>query len=361
LALLVGSSLLQITVHVGLSLVLLWKGYGAMGVVSSALVSAGLSGAFLWCGLLSQRGLRWGGKVHAAVRNQILTSTARVFAGSFVGYLSRCLDNLLVAGILGPAAMSFYGMAWSASRIPVWILSQALGLVLVPTLAPARSDAERMERIGLESLRYSYLLMAPACALLFVAADSLVVIVLGVTWLPVVPALRVMSVTALLGPLVIVSNGLLVATDRGHLTSFASGAQLIVLLLTVAPLAAWWGVPGAALGDLVATAALAATLIALCRRSEPGVNCWGMSPILLPVLAAVSAGLLALIVSAELSAGPARLASEVSLSVAGYMAIVCLLGGRGRLMELALVMRDITCPPAAAAAAPADTGSDGIR
>jgi O-antigen/teichoic acid export membrane protein len=188
-----------------------------------------------------------------------------------------------------------------------------------------------------------------------------VVTVLGVTWLPVVPALQVMSVTALLGPLVIVSNGLLVATDRGHLTSFASGAQLITLLLTVAPLAAWGGVLGAALGDLVATAALTATLIALCRRSEPKVNCWVISPILLPVLAAVCAGLLALSVSAGLSAGPTRLASEVSVSVAGYMATICLLGGRGRLMELIAVMRDITRRPAAVAAAPADTGSDGIR
>jgi hypothetical protein len=43
------------------------------------------------------------------------------------------------------------------------------------------------------------------------------------------------------------------------------------------------------------------------------------------------------------------------------MATICLLGGRGRLMELIVVVRDITRRPAAAAAAPADTGSDGIR
>src|SRR5262249_21740156 len=157
--------------------------------------------------------------------------------------------------------------AWSASRIPVWILHQALGLVLVPTLARVRSDAECMERVIIESLRHSYLLLAPICALLLVTADSLVVSVLGMKWLPVVPALQVMSVAVLVGPVVIASNGLLVATDRGHLTSLGTGAQLVTMVLTVGPMAAWWGILGAALGDLVATAVLGATLIALCRRS----------------------------------------------------------------------------------------------
>jgi O-antigen/teichoic acid export membrane protein len=274
----------------------------------------------------------------------------RVFVGSFVGYLNGRVDNLLVAGVLGPAAMSFYGMAWSASRIPVWILHQALGLVLVPTLARVRSDAERMERIILESLRHSYLLLAPACALLFVTADSLVVTVLGMKWLPVVPVLQVMSVTILVGPLVTASNGLLVATDRGHLTSLATGAQLVTLVLTVSPLAAWWGILGAALGDLVATAVLTATLITLCRRSEPEVNCWTVSSVLLPVVAALCAGSLASILPAEPPPGLMRLAIQVGVSLTGYGAMVWLLGGRGRLMELIEVMRDVTRRPAAPAA-----------
>ena len=93
-------------------------------------------------------------------------------------------SNLLVAGILGPAAMSFYGMAWSASRIPVWVLSQALGLVLVPTLTHVRSDMGRVERVLRESLRHAYMLLMPACVALFVIADSLVTTVLGAKCCP---------------------------------------------------------------------------------------------------------------------------------------------------------------------------------
>jgi lipopolysaccharide exporter len=347
---LAGASLAQIIAHVGLSLVLLKLGYGAMGVAASTLVAGGLSGTLLWSRFLASPGPRWDGRIKASPWKRTVVSTARVFVGSFVGYLNGRVDNLLVALVLGPAAMSFYGMAWSASRIPVWILHQAIGLVLVPTLARVQSDAERMERVILESLRHAYLLLAPACALLFVTADSLVVVVLGMKWLPVVPVLQIMSVTVLVGPLVTASNGLLVATDRGHLTSLATGAQLVTLVLTVGPLAAWWGILGAAIGDLVAAAVLSATLIALCRRNEPGVNCWTASSALLPVVAALSAGLLAFSLSIESPPGLMKLAIQVGVSLAGYVATVWLLGGRARLMELIGVMRDVIHHPTAPAA-----------
>ncbi len=346
LTLLVGASLLQITAHVGLSLVLLWKGYGAMGVVFSALVSSGLNGAFLWCGLFAQRGLRWGGKVHAAVRYQILASTVRVFAGSFVGYLNQRLDNLLVAGILGPAAMSFYGMAWSASRIPVWILNQALGLVLVPTLTHIRSDTERVERVLGESLRHAYVLLVPACTVLFITADSLVATVLGAKWLPIVPALRVMSVSVLMAPLVIAFNGLLVAMDRAHLTGLATGAQLGTIVVLVVPMASRWGVVGAAFGDLVSTIVLTTVLFVLCRVRVPEVR-WEVVPAaVLPGVAAASAGLVASSLSTGLPVGAMKLASEACVLVVGYLAIIWVLGGRGRLAELAGLVRDVAQRPA---------------
>jgi len=347
---LAGASLVQVITHVGLSLGLLRLGYGVMGVATSTLVAGGLSGALLWSRLLTSPGPPWDVRIRTSLWKQTAASAARVFVGSFVGYLNGRVDNLLVAGVLGPAAMSFYGMAWSASRIPVWILQQALGLVLVPTLARVRSDAESMERVMLESLRYSYLLLAPACALLFVIADSVVVTVLGVKWVPVVPVLQIMSVTVLVAPLVIASNGLLVATDRGHLTSLATGAQLVTLVLTVGPLAAWWGIIGAALGDLVAAAVLGATLIAVCRRSEPAVHCWAVSSALLPVAAAVCAGFLASTLPTEVPPGPMRLGIQTVVSLTGYVTTIWLLGGRGRLMELIAVMREVACHPAAPAA-----------
>jgi O-antigen/teichoic acid export membrane protein len=348
---LVGASLLQITTHVGLSVVLLWKGYGAMGVVSSALVSGGLCGAFLWSRLLAQRGVQWGGGVDAGMWSQTMGSTARVFVGSFAGYLNGRLSNLLVAGMLGPTAMSFYGMAWSASRIPVWVLSQALGLVLVPTLTHVRSDPERVERVLRESLRHAYVLLVPACTTLFITADSLVIVALGAKWLPIVPALRVMSAGVLLVPLVIALNGLLVAMDRAHLVGLATATQLGIIVVSMGPLAIRWGVVGAALADLASTIVMTIVLLALCRLSVPAIR-WDMVPAVLPVVAAVSSGLLALGLSAEVTVGLTKIVSQTCVILGGYLVIVWLLGGWGRLMELVKLIQSVIRRPPPTVAVP---------
>jgi PST family polysaccharide transporter len=348
---LVGASLLQITGHVGLSLVLLWNGYGAMGVASSALVGGGLSAAFLWWRLFALPGRRWGGRAGAAVWSQTVVSTARVFAGSFVGYLNGRLNNVLVAAALGPTAMSFYGMAWSASHVPVWILTQALALVLVPTLAHVRSDMDRAERVLHESIRHAYILLTPTCAMLFVTADSLVTVVLGANWLPVVPALRLMIVSVLMAPLIIAFNGLLVATDRGHWTGLATGAQLGTFVVLVVPLAPRWGVVGAAIGDLASTIVVTVALLVLCRLRVPEVR-WNIMPAVLPIVAAVSGGLLASSLSTELAAGVMKITTEACVLLAGYLLIICLLGGGGRFVELVGLARDVARRPSVAVVTP---------
>ena len=348
---LAGASLLQITGHLGLSLLLLREGYGAMGVVVSSLVSGGLSAAFLWCQVY-RAGPAWGGGVAAMPWRQTLMSTGRVFAAGFVGYLNGRLSNLLVAGVLGPAAMSFYGLAWNASRVPVWILSQALGPVLVPTISHVRSDAPRVKRILREALRHAYVLLVPACVLLFVAAESLVTAILGSKWLPCVPALRVMSVSVLLAPVVVVFNALLVATDRAHWTGLATAAQLATIAVFVVPLAVRWGVVGAAIGDLVSTAVLVAIFFALCRVKVPEVGWEVLQAASLPLLAALPAGFLAWHLAPAFPAGVITLAGEACLVLIGYLGAISLLGGRRRVLELAALVRDLArrSPPVAMAA-----------
>jgi PST family polysaccharide transporter/lipopolysaccharide exporter len=349
---LAGASLVQIIAHVSLSLVLLGLGYSAMGVATSTLVAGGLGGVLLWSRLFASPGPRWDGSIKAGLWKQTAASAARVFVGNFVGYLNGRVDNLLVAGVLGPAAMSFYGMAWSASRIPVWILSQALGPVLVPTLSHVRSDALQVERILRESLRHAYVLLVPTCAFLFVAAEPLVSAILGPRWLPVVPALRVMSVSILVAPLVVAINALFVATDRAHMTGLATAAQLATMVVFVVPLTVRWGVVGAAVGDLLSTAVLAGVFYALCRVGVPEVRWDVLQAAALPLLAVFPVGLLAWHLTPALPAGVVTLAGDACLLLVGYLAVISLLGGSGRVLGLAALVRDLVRSSSPAPMAP---------
>jgi hypothetical protein len=139
------------------------------------------------------------------------------------------------------------------------------------------------------------------------------------------------------------------------LTGLATGAQLGTFVVLVVPLASRWGVVGAALGDLASTIVVTVVLLVLCRLRVPEVR-WDIVPAVLPVVAAVSGGLLASSLSTGLAAGGMKIASEACVLMGGYLLIIWLLGGRGRLVELTGLVRDVARRPSAAVLTPGKVG-----
>lgn len=335
-----GVSLFQVSCHVGLSVVLLWEGFGANGVAWSSLICATLSATGVWLRIIGRRWPKWSGLPTATLRS-VLASTSKVFVGGFVGYLNGRVDNLLVAGAIGPAAMSFYGMAWSASRMAPQILGQALGFVLVPALAQIQTDEKRVMRALSESVQHSYLLLAPLSAGLFVLAPSLVSVVLGAKWLPMVPCLRMMTVAMLAGPLVSASNALLVATGRAHFTGLAGVAQLTVLATTIVPLSRRWGTIGAAVADLCAVSFLTIALIVVTPLFRRVLLRDVFPCVFIPMVAAVMAAFIAHAASAQIANVSVSALAQIGLTAVVYPGLLSLLGGRVALLELVTLVRDV--------------------
>jgi PST family polysaccharide transporter len=331
----------QPVVFVGLATVLLLQGRGYLGVAWASLIGTAVSFLMLWARLWLRGWIKLNGWPARGIWREALVGASRVFAGGFGGYLSARLDNLLVAGAMGPAVMSYYSMAWNASRTPTGILSRAIGFVLVPTFARIRNEPERIERGLRECLQYSYLVLAPACAVLFVCASDLVVIVLGPKWTPMVPALRLMSITVLVAPLLDSSNALLVGTGRAQLSAVAAIVRIIGLLLLMRPLVHRWSVSGAAWADLISALASTIALIAVAQAAERGIKWPRDLAILCPVAAALCSGLLAWMAGSYLAPGYVRLASQVAILLVAYPSIVAGIGGRKRLMSLAALLRSV--------------------
>jgi O-antigen/teichoic acid export membrane protein len=236
--------------------------------------------------------------------------------------------------------MSFYGMAWSASRVAPQILGQALGFVLVPALARIRTDKQRVGRALNESVRHSYLLLAPVAAGLFVSAPSLVTTVLGSKWLPMVPCLRVMCVSVLTVPFIQACSALLIGTGLAHLSGIAATIHLLVLIVLVRPLALNWGILGAAFADLVGVVALTSSLFFISRLKARGVA-WEFSSLAMPITAALGAGFITWWVGSYVSVGLVRLLLEASVVIAAYVLAISVLGGRSRLNDVTNLLRGV--------------------
>ncbi len=333
------ASFLQPLVFVALAMVLLWNGYGYLGVAWASVVGAGAATVLLWWRLISQVGFKWDGWPSSAIWREIFLSSSRVFLGGFGGFLGERLDNILVSGTIGPTAMSFYSMAWNGSRTPANVFGSTIGFVLVPTLARIQDEPARVQRAIRESLRHSYLLLAPACAVLFVSAPLLVSYILGTKWLPIVPCLRVMCFTAVVIPILHACNALLVSSGRAHLTGISTAVHLIALCTLMPVLARNWNLLGAAYADLTAMFVMTLTLCATARIATRQLRWEAVSVLALPIVAASLAAVLAWSITAYIVDDLVRLFGQVSSCLVSYLVFIIALGGRATLFDLIGLLR----------------------
>ena len=331
----------QPMVFVGLAVTLLFLGGGYLGVAWANVIGTAAVCPILWLRVWRQGWMSFERRPAPNVWKETIAGSSRIFAGGFGGYLGSRLDNLLVAGAMGPTVMSYYSMAWNASRTPTGIFSRAINFVLVPTFARIQNEPERMERGLRDCLQFSYLLLTPICAVLLVCAPDLVAIVLGPKWLPLVPALQLMSVTVLVGPLLDSANALLVGTGRAQMTGVSTIVRIIGLLLLMPLFARRWNVMGAAWVDLISGVACTIALLVTVKAAIRNIKWPLFSSMVCPVVAASCSAALAWRGGIYMGPGYLRLAAQVSILLVLYPAIVAGLGGRKRLTGLAALFGGI--------------------
>lgn len=332
-------NLLAMAVHVGASIGLLWAGFGTIGIAWSYVGASSLASLAFWLAMFSRGGGMPSGWPAAASWRDVWRNTLKLAAGGFVGYFNCRVDNLLVSGVLGPAAMSFYGMAWNAARTPASIIGRSASFVLVPTVARVQEDRRAVERGLRDGLWYSYALLAPLCAGMYLVAPQLVEVVLGAKWLPVVPILRIMCVTVLATPLLEISNSLLVALGRGHLSGIATSAQLLTIIVAIPMLSRRWGLTGAAYADLVSAAIDTVVLCATARFAVPEIRWLGVSAIVGPILAALAAALSAAVSALWLTNLAFGWLIEVGVFIGLYPICLWMATGRDRFRESTALLR----------------------
>jgi O-antigen/teichoic acid export membrane protein len=327
-------NLIQVVIHVGLSVALLWTGYGPMGVVWSSLITAGLTSVMLWPRLARVRLHQASSAVSKKLWWQTALETVNVFSGGFIGYINTRLDNLLVAGALGPSGMSFYAMAWNASRTPVLVFSSAFSSVLMPTLARIQDDTERVKRALCESLQHSYVILAPVSMAMFLYAGTIVPLVLGAKWTPMIPCLQIMAITILFTPLIYAWQALFIVNRRAFLTSIPAVAHILLLAVLMIPVTRWKGLLGAAYVDLAGVATVGFLGIALNAQFRRMLSFDIVLAVLMPIATSVLAGSIGVYSTSFLSEGTIRQSAQLGVALVAYPAILRLLGGRRALSDL---------------------------
>jgi len=188
-----------------------------------------------------------------------------------VGLMAAMLaqfDNLVVARVLGAAALGLYALATRLPELLIINLSVVAGEVLFPAFATFKRS--EMGRPFLTSLHYALVVALPMTAFLAVLARPLIMAAFGPKWHGAVGAMQVLTLWALISPISLVCGTAYKALGRAGLLLRLALVQValwvpLVLLLAHRGIVA---VSGAQAG--VAAVMAAASLVIMSRMLAVG-------------------------------------------------------------------------------------------
>lgn len=224
-------------------------------------------------------------------------AAVRPFLG-FGGYLTafnvlnffvRKLDDLLVGGLMGVAALGLYEKSYALMMLPVTQLSAVIGRVLYPALSKVKDEQERFAFLYLGAVRKIAGLAFPLAAVCIACAGPIVRLVLGAKFEGAVPIFGTLALVMAMQPLMNVGGWLFLARARMRLY-LAWGVIGGAVVLGAFALGARLGSPlRMAQCYAVATALLFLPCIALhCRVAGVPLRRY-LARIRVPVLAAAAA------------------------------------------------------------------------
>ncbi|MHC5113425.1 MAG: oligosaccharide flippase family protein, partial [Planctomycetota bacterium] len=316
-------------------------GYWAQVIFVVTVPAASLAGLWIACSWRPGRPVRGAG-----IRSML------AFGGHRTGVLSITLfivhfDKILVGRLAGATALGIYAKSYYLFHIPLAQLHHAITSVAATALARLRDDPARYRLFFTRGVKFMAVVNLPAVVFGMIAADRIVLGVLGDQWTEAIPIFRV------LGPTVLMTL-FAVAIDWVYVSIGHTGRQLAwtivhaALVVVAMVIGIRHGALGLAIAFSVALVILNPIGVFVCFRGTFLRIRDVVGPIVLPAAAAVLAGAATWAVDRAFVAGVAErqapAALLVDLAVFGVVyagALLLLPGGRRLLRETRELSRDL--------------------
>ena len=216
----VGSYALAVPVAIALA----WRGAGYWALVALPLILNFTVMALSWVMVnwrpsLPRRDTQVG---------SMIAFGGNVAASYFVITVSRSADNILIGRYAGAHPLGLYSKAYNLLMLPVRQLSAPAGSVAIPSFSRTQDDPERLARYYLRAVNLLMWISAPLFGFLFVAAQPVIVLILGNQWRAAAPVFQILVISAL--------TQLLLESTIWLLVSQGESQRLLKLLLIISPI-----------------------------------------------------------------------------------------------------------------------------
>lgn len=249
----------------GVSVGLAATGAGVWSLVIGQLVGAAVQTALFWIFV------PWWPKLRLASLSEVrdLFRYGRfVGATNVLNLANNTLDNVFIGRLLGAGALGLYTVAFRIADFPNSVIGHVVGRVMFPVYSQLRGDVHRLRGAYLQNLQRTAFFALPLSVGVAIAAEPVVLGLLGERWEAAVTPLRILAVFGLVKTLFAPSGEVFKGIGKPQIGLAFGAAQTALLVGALALLAPRYGLTGAAWAMLVAVAVgggakLVASLVAV--------------------------------------------------------------------------------------------------
>lgn len=193
---------------VGVAMALM--GFGVWSLVIKQLVDSFSSVPLLW---FSSK-WRPGTQVSLNHFYELFSFGINVTGISFLNFLNRRADDLLIGYYLGSVALGYYSVAYRLLLLVIQVVTSVISQVTLPTFSKLQAEPERIRRAFYKVTQYTSLVSFPIFFGMAVLAPEFIVGVFGEQWLPSIPVMQILAFMGVLQSVQIFNGRVIVAMGK---------------------------------------------------------------------------------------------------------------------------------------------------
>jgi len=239
------------------------------------------------------------------------------------------VDQMIIAKVLGLAALGFYAVATRFGRILGQQIADVVNRVLFPTMARIKDEMGRLKNGYILSHRMIAIVAVPLCLGISALSPLFVEEILGKNWIPAVVPLSILSFQGLINAFISPATNTLISIGKPRYVSIPGTMHATTMVVGAYPIALYHGLNGVCLWTTV----LALVVLIYYTLVIRSVFKARIAEMVGPLLPSLASGLVMLAVLMFLvRALPTSLAVLAGLSAVGAAIYVSLLHvlSRGR-------------------------------
>jgi lipopolysaccharide exporter len=189
-----------------------------------------------------------------------------ILGNSALIYLVTRGDNLVVAKLLGPAALGFYQVAFRIGNMVATELAGAASQVTLPAYSLLQDRRTHLREAYLKTLQLLLTITLPLTVALVVLAENVTPLLLGAKWSPIVPLVKILAVSGCLRAIAATTGPIFNARGKPHKSAQWQLVRLLAFGMAALPCTATWGILGTAWAVLISIGVSSCGFLIDCVR-----------------------------------------------------------------------------------------------